>query len=265
MEPLVSVIIPTRNSARTLERCLESIKEQSYKNIELIVVDNNSSDNTKEIARKYTDKVFNFGPERSAQRNYGAKESRGEYLLIHDSDIYFHIDSVRECVEISKKENADAVILPEESIGEGFWAKVKAFERSFYVGNDYIEAARFFRKGIYDKVGGYDEELTGPEDWDLTIRLRKGGYKISRSIIFLKHDEGKIDLFGSSKKKKYYAKDMFDKYALKHPEEFNKQMSFLVRFPLGKIVNVIVNHPVIFISILLMKVLELYNSKKSFL
>src|ERR1035437_7792327 len=143
-DPLVSVIIPTKNSSRTLEACLKSIKDQSYKNIELIVVDNNSTDDTKEIAKKYTDKVFNYGPERSAQRNSGAKQAKGEYLLIHDSDIYFNVDSDKECVELSRAENCDAIILPEKSIGIGFWAKVKAFERSFYVGNDLIEAPRFF-------------------------------------------------------------------------------------------------------------------------
>ncbi len=58
--PLVSVIIPTYNSSRTLEKCLESIKNQTYKNVEIIVVDNNSTDNTKEIAKKYTGKAYNF-------------------------------------------------------------------------------------------------------------------------------------------------------------------------------------------------------------
>ena len=58
--PLVSVIIPTYNSSRTLEKCLESIKNQTYKNIEIIVVDNNSTDNTKEIAKKFADKAINF-------------------------------------------------------------------------------------------------------------------------------------------------------------------------------------------------------------
>lgn len=261
-KPLVSVIIPTYNSSRTLERCLQSIKDQTYPNIELIVVDNNSTDNTKEIAKKFTDKVYNKGPERSAQRNYGAKKAKGEYLLIHDSDIYFHPDSVQECIDTIEVGPYGALILPEKSIGEGYWVKVKAFERSFYVGNDYIEAARFFPRDIYQQLGGYDENLTGPEDWDLTVRIRVLGLKIGRTQSFLEHDEGRIDLFGSSKKKQYYAKDMFSKYANKHPEYFKKQMSFFVRFPINKIIIKGLRHPILFVSMIIMKGLEVYNSKK---
>lgn len=254
--PLVSVIIPTKNSSRTIGACLRSIKSQTYKNIELIVVDNNSTDNTKEIAQKYTDKVFNYGPERSAQRNFGAKQARGEYLLIHDSDIYFDVDSVKECVALSRMENCDAIILPEKSIGTGFWAKVKAFERSFYIGSDSMEAPRFFKREVYEKLGGYDEELTGPEDWDLGIRIKNEGYKTSRAKLFLWHDEGRVDLFGSSKKKKYYSEDIFGKYAQKHPGEFKKQMSFFVRFPLKKIIKKGLGHPVLFGSMIFMKTCE---------
>ncbi len=260
--PLVSIIISTKNSSRTLEACLKSIKEQSYKNIEIIVVDNNSTDNTKEIALKYTDRVFNQGPERSAQRNYGAKQAKGEFLLIHDSDIYFNIDSVKECVELIEKENCDAIILPEKSIGIGFWSKVKAFERSFYVGNDLIEAPRFFKRDVFENMRGYDEDLTGPEDWDLGIRLIKANYKISRTKKILLHDEGEVDLFGSSKKKQYYANDVFDKYSGKHPEEFKKQMSFFFRFPLSKIIKKGLRHPILFIFMVFMKGLEYINSKK---
>ncbi len=260
-KPLVSVIIPTYNSSRTIEKCLQSVKDQTYKNIELIVVDNNSTDNTKEIARKFTDLVFNKGPERSAQRNFGAKQAKGDLLLIHDSDIYFHPESVSECVDLVTSQNADAVILPEKSIGEGFWTQVKAFERSFYVGNDYIEAVRFFKKDVFEKVGGYDEELTGPEDWDITVRFRKQGLKILRTNNYLEHDEGRIDLFGSSKKKGYYATDMFEKYSKKHPEEFKKQMTFSVRYPINKIVSKGLSHPVLFVGMILMRTLELLSSK----
>lgn len=258
--PLVSVVITTKNSSRTLKKCLESIKKQNYENIELLVVDNNSTDSTKEIANKFTSNVFNLGPERSAQRNFGVKKSKGSCVLVHDSDIYFHLNSVKECVEVCEKENCDAVILPEKSIGEGFWTKVKAFERSFYVGNDYIEAARFFRKDIFLKLGGYDENLYAGEDWDLTNRLRDDGYKIGRSKSFLEHDEGRLSFFGSSKKKKYYSKNFFEVYAKKNPEYFKKQMSFFVRFPPKKILKKGLTHPVLFLGMLMMKTSEYLNS-----
>ncbi|MFZ2256404.1 MAG: glycosyltransferase [Patescibacteria group bacterium] len=58
MDSLVSVIIPTKNSARTIGKCLESIQNQSYKDIEIIVVDNYSPDGTTDIARQYIDKVY---------------------------------------------------------------------------------------------------------------------------------------------------------------------------------------------------------------
>ncbi len=260
-KPLVSVVITTKNSSRTLEKCLNSIKNQTYGNIELIVVDNNSTDNTKEIAKKYTEKVFNKGPERSAQRNFGVEKSKGNYILIHDSDIYFHPDSVKECVEVIEKENCDAVILPEESVGEGFWTKVKAFERSFYVGNDYIEAARFFNKEVYLKVSGYDEDLYAGEDWDLTARLRDSGYKIGRIKSFLKHDEGRLNFFGSSGKKRYYSKNFFEIYAKKHPEYFKKQMSFFNRFPLDKILEKGLRHPILFLAVVLMKGVEFFRAR----
>lgn len=262
LEPLVSVIIPTKNSSRTLEKCLESIKNQTYKNIELIVVDNNSTDNTKDIANKYTDMVFNFGPERSYQRNYGVKKSNGEFSLIHDSDIYFNKNTIKECVEVIKKYNSDAIIIPEKSIGYGFWTKVKAFERSFYIGNDYIEGARFFKKDVYNKIGGYDENLYAGEDWDITIRLRQNNYKISRVINLIEHDEGEINLFGSSKKKKYYAPNLFDIYSKKHPKEFKKQMNFFVRFPINKLFINFIKHPILTICMFLMKSIELFNSIK---
>lgn len=261
-QPLVSVIIPTKNSARTLDKCLKSIQDQTYPNIEIILVDNNSTDQTKEIAKKYTDKVYNKGPERSTQRNYGAKKAKGEYLLIHDSDIYFHPNSVQECIDLALNQGADAVILPEESIGEGYWTKVKAFERSFYVGNDYIEAVRFFSKQAYNELGGYDEDMYAGEDWDLTIRFRKNNYKIMRAKNNISHDEGGLNLFGSSGKKKYYAENLFKYYVKKNPNEFKEQMKFFNRFPVNKIITKGTRHPILFISMILMKGLELYNSKK---
>ncbi len=69
MSQIVSVVVTTKNEKKHIENCLLSIQEQTYPHIETIVVDNASTDRTKEIARKYTDLVFDKGPERSAQRN----------------------------------------------------------------------------------------------------------------------------------------------------------------------------------------------------
>lgn len=254
-QELVSVVITTKNSERTLDKCLESIKYQTYKPIEIIVVDNNSTDNTKNIAKKYTKLVFNYGPERSAQRNFGAKKAKGKYLLIHDSDIYFHTDTVFECMNIVNKNNCSAIIIPEKSVGMGFWTKVKAFERSFYVGNNLIEAARFFEKRMFEKVSGYDEELTACEDWDLQNKLNLKRAKTERAKLFILHDEGKLNLFGSSKKKAYYSK-WIEIYKERYPELAKKQFSFFARFPIKKIIKRGLAHPILFCSMIIMKGME---------
>lgn len=203
--PLVSVIVPTHNSSHCLEACLRTIRNQSYKNIELIVVDNNSRDNTREIAKSFTAKVFNRGPERSAQRNYGVTISTGQYVAIIDSDMELTLDVIKACVaEIENNSATVGIVIPEESFGEGWWANCKKLERSFYVGVDWMEAARFFKKSSYEEVGGYNEEMVSGEDWDLSQRVGSIG-SIGRIHEYIRHNEGKISLIRTIRKKYYYA------------------------------------------------------------
>ena len=226
MQPLVSVIVPTKNSEAFLEKCLVSVREQSYPDVEVIVVDNFSSDGTPEIAKKYTRKFYQKGPERSSQRNYGAKMSKGKYVVFFDSDMELSKKVVKECVEvISSDKKMGGVIIPEISVGEGFWAKCKALERECYIGDETIEAARFFDKKIFDNFDGYDEEIAGGgEDWDLPLRVRKSGYKIARIESLIKHNEGKLSLWESMRKKFYYAKTI-RKYMKKPPDVARKQFT----------------------------------------
>lgn len=209
-EPLVSVIVTTKNEEKNIENFCKSVVEQSYKNIELILVDNNSTDKTKEIALKYTDKVFNKGPERSTQRNYGVKKSKGDYILVLDADMILTQNVVKECVEfVTKNSEHKALVIPEKSIGTSFWAKCKAFERSFYFLDNVdngIEAARFFEKKSFNELGGYDINITGPEDWDLPERIYKKYPKKHKVENHLIHNENDIGLLGLAKKKFYYAK-----------------------------------------------------------
>ena len=203
--PLVSVIVTTRNNHATLELCLYSIKQQSYPAIELIVVDNNSTDDTKAIAQNYTEHVFNKGPERSTQRNFGVGKAKGEYVLIIDSDMELSEHVVAACVDKAVSEpKVKATIIPEESFGRGFWAQCKRLERSFYVGVDAIEAARFFEKKLYEEVGGYNEAMAGGEDWDLTRRVRKVA-DVARVTPFIAHNEGHPHFLRTVRKFYYYA------------------------------------------------------------
>ncbi len=121
-EPLVSIVIPTYNSQKTLAECLESIKNQTYKNIEVIVVDNFSGDGTAKYAEDYGVKVFLLKAGRSEAKNYGAAKSCGEYLFFIDSDMELTARVVQECVELLEIDpKIGGIIVPERSVGDGFW------------------------------------------------------------------------------------------------------------------------------------------------
>lgn len=203
----VSVIITTKNEEKNIKTCLQSIKDQSYQNIEIIVIDNNSSDSTKKIALGFTKHVYNKGPERSAQRNYGAEKSAGDYLLFLDADMKLSKDVVKDCVSVIEKSKVGGVIIPEESYGIGFWAQCKKLERSFYLGIDWIEGARFFNKKVFNEIGAYDAAMISGEDWDLSQRVMKK-YSLVRINSFIFHNEGRLLLSETIKKKYYYAKNI---------------------------------------------------------
>jgi len=202
-QPLVSVIVTTKNNEATLDACLSSIIDQTYSNLELIVVDNHSTDDTLAIAQCYTEAVYTYGPERSAQRNYAVQKAHGAYVCIIDSDMELGVNVIQACVDVvAAQPAARAVIIPEQSFGEGFWARCKALERSFYVGVDAIEAARFFDADLYKQLGGYNEHMTGGEDWDLTRRVRKLT-DVARAREYIMHNEGRL-YFGKTARKMYY-------------------------------------------------------------
>ncbi len=211
--PLVSVVVTTKNEERNIRDCMESIKKQDYPNIEIIVVDNASTDHTKENARKYTKLVFNKGPERSAQRNFGVSKSKGKYIMYIDADMILTSTVIEECVKTAETNpKIVGIYIPEKIIGEGFWIKVRDFERSFYNAT-VIDCVRFVSRKAFDKAGGFDESMTGPEDWDFDKKIRLIG-KTGIIKAEIMHNEGSFNLSKYVSKKGYYAKDM-KKYAIK--------------------------------------------------
>ncbi len=93
-------------------------------------------------------------------------------MLIIDSDMVLDKNVVAQCVALVARGDVIAAVIPERSEGQGFWAACKALERSCYVGDDTIEAARFFtRDAVRSRHGGYDEDMILTEDRDLPARI----------------------------------------------------------------------------------------------
>jgi len=206
--PLVSVIIPTFHSAKTLETCLKSIQNQSYKNIELIIVDAFSKDNTGQIAERFTAEIFLLATERSLARNFGAKQAKGKFLLFIDSDMELTSNVIEECVKLSIRRDIDAVIIPEESVGKNFVAKCKKLEKMMRLREAYGEAPRFLKKEVFEFIGGYDENLVIGEDFELTQRIRNAGSMIGRCEAIIKHHEENLSIKKLTAKLYYYGKTL---------------------------------------------------------
>lgn len=250
----VSIVIITKNEEVNIKRLLESIKNQTYNPIETIVVDNNSTDETKIIAKKYTSKVFNFGPERSAQRNLGAKKAMGKYLFFLDADMELTDQVVGDAVKTSKKGDLKAITIPEKTVGNGFVQRVRRFEREMYMGESDFEVPRFFAKNVFDEFNGYDTNLTGPEDYDLPYRMSKN-YKLGRSHEYILHHEENLTLMGLLNKKYYYANKGAN-YALKHPKLVWIQGTILFRKVYIKNWRKFLSNPVLGIFFVMVRVLE---------
>ncbi len=203
-EDTVAVVVTTRNSGQTLEACLASIRLQTYPAIELVIVDNHSSDGTMEIAHQYADAVATIGPERSVQRNHGATLTSGMSLLFIDADMVLDREVVAEGVALLHATGLPAAVIPEETVGEGFWTACRALERGCYNGDDTIEAARLYTRAAFLEAGGFDPQLNGGEDWDLSRRVAQGR-RLPRTRAIIHHDEGRTRLRTVYTKRRYYA------------------------------------------------------------
>ena len=258
---MISIIITTKNEGEVIARLLKSIQTQSHSDWEIIVVDNNSTDKTVSIAKRYTKNVYTYGPERSAQRNYGVTKAKGRYVLILDADMQLSKEVLSECVSKIKKSKMAGLVIPEESVATNYWEKVKAYERSFYNehGDEQTDAARFFKRSVFQEYNGYDESITGPEDWDLPERMKKDGYRIGRIRTQIKHFERIPSLWSLMRKKYYYALKSH-RYLQKHdiPAASPKTLYFLRPVFYKKWRRHIV-HPVMSLSMVFMLTAELVS------
>ena len=128
-KPLVSVIIPIYNSESYLEKCIKNILEQSYVNLQIIFVNDGSTDSSLEICQKVNDnRVEVYSKENggaSSARNFGLKYKKGEYVLFVDSDDYLKNNAIEKLVSTAELNNADCVYYEADNFTEEEGMKIK--------------------------------------------------------------------------------------------------------------------------------------------
>lgn len=231
-KPILSVIIPTRNSALHLGRMLESLKLQTYTNFEIIINDSpDTSDNTPNLIERYRNQLdilyIRENDSMAQARLVGTRHTRSSIFLHLDSDMQLEHNLIEQCVDLNAK--YDALVIPEQSIGNGYWGKCKVLEKQFYQGVVQMESIRCMKKNIYNKVGGHDPNLVFSEDKDLDIRIRKINSHIGYTQAKIIHNEGNPKLSDLINKKRVYS-DTASKFHIKHPGHYAWQVNPINRY-----------------------------------
>lgn len=256
----LSIVIPTKDEAANVARSVGAFAACAARgDAEVIVVDNFSSDRTRELAAGAGARVFTQGNERCAQRNRGWREARGEWIMFVDADMEVPSATQEEILSRLDDGTCDALYVRETRVGRGFRTKVRNFERSFYDATR-IDGLRVVRRSFLERVGGYDEALTACEDWDLDHRLLDAGVRTALTRGALLHHEENLSFRRLLGKKRYYSGTV-DAYRRKWPADdpaVRRQFSPWYRFAgvfleHGKWKRVL-RHPVLFAAVLFERV-----------
>lgn len=180
MNALVSIVIANHNYGRFLGEAIESVQQQDWPAIEIIVVDDGSRDDSVEIACRYPVTVLaqeNQGV--SAARNNGAAQAKGKYILFLDSDDRLFPGAIGKLVKL----------LEASGPGTGYaYGQLQYFDqrdtifesRPFDPGalaeENYIQTSALMRRDVFDAIGGWDRGFALREDWELFIRFWHAGY-----------------------------------------------------------------------------------------
>lgn len=185
--PTVSVVVPCYNHSQFLLETLRSITQQTFQNIEVIIVDDGSIDNSAEVAQAFCfhDPRFRLISQKnkglSAARNTGISQARGEYVLPWDADDLFDptfITKAIACIEQSPKVGFVTCYVVAFGVGSGEWTASKnGGVENFLFRNNNVACA-LMRKTVWEQVGGYDERMRfGFEDWEFWIRVTALGWE----------------------------------------------------------------------------------------
>lgn len=185
---MVSVIIPAYNQGHYLGEAVQSVLDQTYQDFEVIIVDDGSADNTREVAESFFDPricyIYQDNRGLSAARNAGIRNATGSFITFLDSDDLFLPESLTLLVTVLESEPeigfvAGQTILFDDSghrLGT-IASPTKPLDDSsqLLLGNPLAVGSMLLRRSWLDKVEPFDENLRAYEDWDMWLRLAKAG------------------------------------------------------------------------------------------
>jgi glycosyltransferase involved in cell wall biosynthesis len=202
--PLISVVVPVRNSPRELRQCLERLFASMYTNYEVIVVDDASTDETAQVAAEFGATVLCLGTRRgpAGARNRGADIAQGEYLFFLDADCCVYPDTLSEVHDTFKRNpDLDAVFGSYDTrpTAENVLSEYKNLFHHFVHQDSRAQATTFWsgcgaiRRSVFRKMGGFSARYKRPsiEDIELGRRLHTAGHRIMLNkrlqVTHLKH------------------------------------------------------------------------------
>lgn len=198
---IVSVIIPTFNSAKYLVSAINSVLAQTYSNFEILIIDDGSTDDTREILKTYTDSRIqyfyqqNAGP--AAARNKGINLAKGDLIAFLDADDVWEKDKLSTQIKIFSQNNDICMVYNSFVFKPGENKKEKLVRFKNLTRLDFIKyllidpfntipypSTVMVKKSYFDKAGLFDSELRSGEDWDLWLRLANIGecYYIDKAL-----------------------------------------------------------------------------------
>ena len=178
MNELVSIIIPIYNYGRFLAEAIDSVMAQTYRPIEVIVVDDGSTDNTANIATSYPDIQYIYQPNQgvSVARNTGISKARGKYLAFLDADDTWHPDKLKIQIQhLKENPNIGYNIC---KIKNYFEPEINRDPRIISALYEYDQIGGFTivcTKSIFEQVGGFDSRYKAGEDFDWFTRAKDKG------------------------------------------------------------------------------------------
>ncbi len=190
--PQVSIIVPSYNRAEFIPATLDSILAQSFKDFELIFVDDGSTDNTEAILFKYTTQdsrvkyIKQANSERAVARTNGMKQAQGNYFALVDSDDIWYANKLEKQIEVLESQAEIVFCYAAVNRINLDGKRVKTAPRqhqghSGYIYSDLLirnfipSVTPVFRREIFDKVGAQNTEFIPYEDWDFWLRISLEG------------------------------------------------------------------------------------------